>query len=99
MAAGPLDRGVSPDSGDQSGRAHAGRWSRLSVRAAWVTAAALPLVGLVSLLLRSRLDPQWTNPRFHFAMFTAFGAAVIVLSYAAGEAADRRGDARVLLLS
>jgi class 3 adenylate cyclase len=64
-----------------------------------VLAAALPLVGLVSLLLRSHIDPQWDNHRFHFTVFLAIGIAVVVLSYAAGEAADRRGDARVLLLS
>jgi class 3 adenylate cyclase len=62
-------------------------------------AAALPLVGLVSLLLRSHLDPQWNNHRFHFTVFVAIGTAVVALSYVAGEAADRRGDARVLLLS
>jgi class 3 adenylate cyclase len=71
----------------------------LSVLAAWVLAGALPLVGLVSLLLRSHLDPEWEDHRLHFAVFIAIGTAVVVLAYAAGEAADRRGDARVFLLS
>jgi hypothetical protein len=62
-------------------------------------AAALPLVGFVSLLLRSHLDPTWDNHRVHFVVFLTIGLAVVALAYAAGEAADRRGDARVFLLS
>ena len=65
----------------------------------WVAAAALPLVGLGSLLLRSQLDPHFENYRAHFVVFGAVGALAFVLGYAAGEAANRRGDARVLLLS
>jgi class 3 adenylate cyclase len=66
---------------------------------AWVLAAALPLIGLVSLLLRSQLDPHFENYRFHFVLFGLVGAVAFALGYAAGEAANRRGDARVLLLS
>ena len=62
-------------------------------------AAALPLVGLVSLLLRSELDPHIENYRLHFIVFGVVGAVAFGLGYAAGEAANRRGDARVLLLS
>jgi class 3 adenylate cyclase len=64
-----------------------------------VLAAALPLIGLFSLLLRSRLDPHFENYRAHFVVFGVVGAVAFVLGYAAGEAANRRGDARVLLLS
>ena len=67
--------------------------------AAWVVAAALPLIGLVSLLLRSQLDPHFENYRIHFAVFGLVGLVAFLLGYAAGEAARRRGDARVLLLS
>jgi len=76
--------------------------SRHRVRAgavAWVVAAALPLIGLVSLLLRSQLDPHLENYRLHFVLFGLVGVVAFVLGYAAGEAANRRGDARVLLLS
>ncbi len=66
---------------------------------AWFVAASLPLVGLVSLLLRSQLDPHFENYEAHFVVFGAVGALAFVLGYAAGEAANRRGDARVLLLS
>jgi adenylate cyclase len=67
--------------------------------AAGLVAAALPLVGLTSLLLRSRLDPHVENYRLHFVVFGVVGATAFLLGYAAGEAANRRGDARVLLLS
>jgi class 3 adenylate cyclase len=67
--------------------------------AAGILALLLPLVGFVSLLFRSRLDPTWTSTRLHFVLFLAVGAGAIVLAYAAGQAADRRGDARVFLLS
>jgi adenylate cyclase len=66
---------------------------------AWVLAAALPLVGLVSLLLRKQLDPHFENYRAHFVVFGIVGGVAFVLGYTAGEAAKQRGDARVLLLS
>ena len=64
-----------------------------------MVAAALPLVGLVSLLLRSQLDPHLENHRVHFVVFGVVGLVAFLLGYVAGEAANRRGDARVLLLS
>ena len=64
-----------------------------------LVAAALPLVGLVSLLLRSQLDPHIENYPLHFVVFGVVGGVAFGLGYAAGEAANRRGDARVLLLS
>src|SRR5437588_5718382 len=64
-----------------------------------VFVAALPLVGLISLLLRSQLDPHIENYPLHFVVFGIVGAVAFGLGYAAGEAANRRGDARVLLLS
>ena len=67
--------------------------------AAAVLAAVLPLVGLVSLLLRRELDPHFENYRAHFVVFGFVGGLAVVLGFAAGEAANRRGDARVLLLS
>ncbi len=71
----------------------------LTRAAAAVLAAALPLVGLISLLLRRELDPHFENYRAHFVVFGFVGGLAFVLGYAAGEAANRRGDARVLLLS
>src|SRR5215471_3438521 len=66
---------------------------------AGVLAAALPLVGLMSLLLRKQLDPHFENYRLHFVVFGVVGAVAFGLGYAAGEAAKRRGDARVFLLA
>jgi adenylate cyclase len=62
-------------------------------------AFALPLAGLLSLLLRSQLDPQIENYRVHFCVFGLAGGIAFGLGFAAGEAAELRGDARVLLLS
>ena len=72
---------------------------RTFVSAIALLAAALPLVGLVSLLLRSQLDPHIVNYRLHFVLFGLVGTVAFVLAFTAGEAAKRRGDARVLLLS
>src|SRR6059058_1628391 len=70
-----------------------------AIAAVWSLAAALPLIGLVSLLLRRRLDPHFENYRAHFVVFGIVGGVALLLGYTAGEAARRRGDARVLLLS
>jgi class 3 adenylate cyclase len=67
--------------------------------AAWALAAALPLIGLGSLLLRSRLDPHWDNHRVHFVVFLSAGLIGFVLATASGRAARRRADPRVLLIS
>ena len=59
-------------------------------------AAALPLVGLASLLLRSQLDPHIENYRAHFVVFGAVGGLAFVLGYTAGEAfAERSAPAEV----
>ena len=78
-----------------------GRVPRRSALAgvAWLLAAALPLVGLVSLLLHDQLDLDFSNHAVHFSLFLTVGVGVFVLAYTAGEAANRRGDARVLLIS
>src|SRR5262245_4135237 len=84
------------------GRSPTARRERARAGAAALAGLALvvlPLVGLVSLLLRSRLDPHFENYRLHFLVFGLVGAVAFILGYAAGEAANRRGDARVLLLS
>src|SRR5215216_3206865 len=77
-----------------------GRRSHAAIVAVcWAIAAALPLIGLVLLLWRAERDPQWINSEVHFVLFLAVGAVDLLLAYAAGEAAERRGDARVLLIS
>ena len=64
-----------------------------------LVAAALPLVSFASLLLRSQLDPHIENYRLHFVVFRIVRAVAFRLRYTAREAANPRGDARVLLLS
>jgi class 3 adenylate cyclase len=64
-----------------------------------VVACALPLVGLISLILRKQLDPHIENYSLHFLIFGLAGGIAFGLGFAAGEAAERRMDARVLLLS
>src|SRR5580765_2185282 len=76
-----------------------GRARSYTLLAIGIVAAALPLVGLLSLLLRKELDPHIENYQLHFVVFGLVGAVAVALGYAAGEAANRRGDARVLLLS
>jgi class 3 adenylate cyclase len=76
-----------------------GQGNRVLTTVAWLVAALLPLVGLVSLVLRKQLDPNWSNHQVHFVLFLGVGVGLFVLAYAAGESADRRGDARVLLIS
>ena len=81
-----------------SGQGRVRRRSALA-GAMWSLAAALPLVGLVSLLLHDQLDLDWSNHAVHFSLFLTVGIGVFVLAYTAGEAANRRGDARVVLIS
>lgn len=83
--------------GAGSDRGHGAR--RPWVTTLWVVAGVLPLIGLISLLLRSKLDPHWENPKLHFVVFAAVGSLAFALAFIAGEAATRRGDARVLLIS
>ena len=82
-----------------AGRASLARLSRAALIGAWTVALALPVIGLVSLFLRARLDPEWTSSRLHFVLFLAVGGGAFILAYFAGRAAERRGDARVFLLS
>src|SRR3954462_2825316 len=58
---------------------------------AWVLAGLLPLIGLISLLLHSRIDPGWTNHKVHFVLFLTVGSVSAVLAVAAGQAGARRG--------
>jgi class 3 adenylate cyclase len=64
-----------------------------------VLTLTLPLVGLVFLLRSDFVHVNWPSKELHFVFFLTVGAAAASLSLVAGEAARRRGDARVLLLS
>jgi adenylate cyclase len=72
---------------------------RPMVAAIVALALGLPLAGLVFLLRRDFAALNWTGDNLHFGLFLTVGATAASLSLVAGEAARRRGDARVLLLS
>ncbi len=67
--------------------------------AAWGALFTLPLVGLAVLLAVPRLDVTWENHPAHFWLVLGAAAVTAVLAYATGEAARRRGDARLFLVS
>jgi adenylate cyclase len=66
---------------------------------ALVAALGLPLVGLVSLVLVDYMNWNWTNAPLHFVLFSTVGGIAASLAVITGDAARRRGDARVFLLS
>src|SRR6266508_2826228 len=63
------------------------------------TVLALPVIGLVLLLVRPSMDLRWEHHPSHFWLVLATAALSAVLAYATGAAALPRGDARVLLVS
>ena len=60
---------------------------------------AVPLLGLVLLLQRPDLDVRWENHPAHFWLVLGTALISAVLAYVTGEAAGRRGDARLLYVS
>jgi class 3 adenylate cyclase len=60
---------------------------------------AVPLIGLALLLWRPDLDVRWENHPAHFWLVLGTALIAAVLAYATGEAAVRRGDARLLFVS
>jgi class 3 adenylate cyclase len=60
---------------------------------------ALPLAGLAVVLSRPDLDVIWEHHPAHFWLVLAAGGLNAVLAYATSDAARRRGDARVFLVS
>jgi class 3 adenylate cyclase len=62
-------------------------------------ALGLPLVAVVLLLRRDFTGVQWNHPGLHFTFFLVAAGTAAGLSFMTWDAARRRGDARVLLLS
>jgi adenylate cyclase len=60
---------------------------------------ALPLLGLFLLLRQPQLDIRWEHHPAHFWLVLITALLSAVLAYATGEAAGRRGDARLLYVS
>jgi adenylate cyclase len=67
--------------------------------ALWALLVALPLLGLGLLLWQPTLDVRWEHHPSHF--WLVLGAALLngILAFTMGEAAHRRGDARLLFIS
>jgi adenylate cyclase len=59
----------------------------------------VPLLGLVLLLERPDFDLRWEHHPLHFWLVLGTAVVSAVLAYATGEAAGRRGDARLLFVS
>jgi class 3 adenylate cyclase len=64
-----------------------------------VVALALPVVGLALLLARPELDVQWQHQPSHFWLVLATAALSVVLALGTNEAASRRADGRIILVS
>jgi class 3 adenylate cyclase len=61
--------------------------------------ALLPLAALWLLLRRPQLDIRWEHHPAHFWLVLGAAALSAVLAYGTGEAAARRGDARLMYVS
>lgn len=60
---------------------------------------ALPLVGLALLLAVPELDVTWQHRPSHFWLVLGVAVLNVVLGFATSEAAARRGDVRIFLVS
>jgi class 3 adenylate cyclase len=60
---------------------------------------AVPLLGLFLLLSQPKLDLRWEHHPAHFWLVLITAVLSAILAYATGEAAGRRGDARLLYVS
>ncbi len=65
----------------------------------WAIALLLPMAGYVLLIDRPHLDVDWENHRAHFWLVFAVAAVSAALGLVMSEAARRRRDARVFLVS
>jgi adenylate cyclase len=64
-----------------------------------LVAVALPAAGFALLLAAPDLDVRWEHHPSHFWLVVLAALTTAGLAYATGEAADRRGDPRLLLVS
>jgi adenylate cyclase len=66
---------------------------------AWAAGLTLPIAGLVLLLVRPELDVVWEHHPAHFWLVLLTAVINFGLGFLLGEAASRREDARVFLVS
>ena len=67
--------------------------------ALWGVLVALPLLGLCLLLWQPALDAQWEHHPAHFWLVLVAALINGILAFTTGEAAHRRGDARLFFIS
>jgi adenylate cyclase len=75
---------------------HARSGTRIALTAAILV---VPLLGLFLVLWRPELDLRWEHHPAHFWLVLITAVLSAILAYATGEAAVRRGDARLLYVS
>lgn len=66
---------------------------------AWLALLGLPLLGLLLLIARPELDVEWRHQPSHFWLVLIVAVLNVVLAYLTNEAAMRRSDARLILIS
>jgi adenylate cyclase len=64
-----------------------------------LTLLVIPLLGLAVLLAVPELDGRWEHHPAHFWLVLGVAVVNVVLGFATGEAAARRGDTRIFLVS
>jgi class 3 adenylate cyclase len=67
--------------------------------APWWLLLLVPLLGLTLLISRPELDLEWKHQPSHFWLVLTVAAVNVALAYFTNEAAMRRGDARLVLIS
>jgi len=72
---------------------------RTAAAVAWIALLTLPLAGLLLLVAVPRLDVHWEDHPSHFWLVLLAAVTNVVLAVVTGDAARRRGDARLLLVS
>ena len=65
----------------------------------WLLLLAVPLLGLGLLIARPELDLEWRHQPSHFWLVVTVALVNVALAYLTNEAAMRRGDARLVLVS
>ena len=68
-------------------------------RLVWAAVLALPVVGLLVLLARPRLDIEWEHHPAHFWLVLLAALTNVALAVVTSDAARRRADARLFLVS
>ena len=66
---------------------------------AWLALLSLPMIGLAVLIARPQLDLEWRHQPSHFWLVLSVALVNVALAFLTSEAAMRRRDARLILIS